>query len=83
MKKKLYKSNDRVLAGVLGGIADYANIDANVMRLIFIALFLITWGTATIFYIIAAIILPTRRSYYQTERDNDRDDIKEGDYTDK
>ncbi|MCW0953542.1 PspC domain-containing protein [Weissella ceti] len=80
MKKKLYKSNDRVLAGVLGGFADYFNIDPNVMRLIFIGLFLVTWGFPMIaFYIIAAIIMPTRHTYNQSNRDN----IQEGDYTDK
>lgn len=77
MNKKLYKSNDRVLAGVLGGIADYFNIDPNVTRLIFVGLLLLTWFVPlTLFYIIAAIILPTRPSYYQSEQD----DIREGEY---
>jgi phage shock protein PspC (stress-responsive transcriptional regulator) len=77
MNKKLYKSNDRVLAGVLGGIADYFKIDPNITRLIFVALWLLSWGVPlTIFYIIAAIILPTRPSYYESEADN----IREGEY---
>ncbi|AIG65172.1 PspC domain-containing protein [Weissella tructae] len=77
MNKKLYKSNDRVLAGVLGGIADYFKIDPNITRLIFVALLLLSWFVPlTIFYIIAAIILPTRPSYYQSEDDN----IREGEY---
>lgn len=79
MKKKLYKSNDRVLAGVLGGFADYFNVDPNVVRLIFVGITLITWGLPMpIFYIIAAIIMPTRSTY----NGNAQDDIQEGEYRD-
>jgi len=78
MNKKLYKSNDRILAGVLGGIGDYFNIDHNVVRLIFVALFLVSFGVPmTLFYIIAAIIMPTRPSYYDGNNDSN---IQEGEF---
>lgn len=35
MKKKLYKSlKDRKIAGVCGGIAEYFDIDSNVIRIL-------------------------------------------------
>ena len=32
--KKLYRSNDRKIAGVCGGLAEYINIDPTVIRVI-------------------------------------------------
>lgn len=56
--KKLYKSNmDKKLCGVCGGIAEYLNVDATIVRLIFVILGL--WsGVGVIFYIIAALLIP-------------------------
>ncbi|NGX56982.1 MAG: hypothetical protein K1060chlam5_01238 [Candidatus Anoxychlamydiales bacterium] len=59
---KLYRSpTKKVIAGVLGGIASYFDIDANIIRLIFIVLFFIT-AVAPLFigYIIAWIIIPIK-----------------------
>ena len=40
--KKLYRSaDDRIIAGVCGGIAQYFNIDPVLVRIVFIALALI------------------------------------------
>lgn len=36
MKKKLYRSNDSVICGVCGGIAEYLNISPWVVRTIFL-----------------------------------------------
>ena len=36
--KKLYRLDNGVLAGVCGGVAEYFNVDANVVRLIWVAL---------------------------------------------
>lgn len=33
MNKRLYKSNDKMLCGVCGGIAEYFNIDPTLVRL--------------------------------------------------
>ena len=40
--KKLTKSNDRVLSGVLGGISEYFDLDASLVRLLFVAATLFT-----------------------------------------
>ena len=56
--KKLYRSrHDRILAGVCGGLAAYFQIDAVVIRLIFVVLSL-SGGTGVLLYIILAIIIP-------------------------
>ena len=65
MSKKLYRSNrDVKLAGVLGGLAEYMNMDATLLRLIFIILLVFTAGLPlTIVYIAAAIIIPKSDVY--------------------
>ena len=58
MSKKLYKStHDRKICGVCGGIAEYFNIDATLVRLAWIA-FTCLGGSGILAYIIAAIIMP-------------------------
>ncbi len=56
--KKLYKSStDRKICGVCGGIAEYLNIDPNVVRLIAV-IAAVAGGTGVLAYIVAAIIMP-------------------------
>lgn len=59
-KKKLYKSaNDKLLAGVLGGFAEYFGIDSTIVRLIYVLISLFSAGfPGLLFYIICAIIIP-------------------------
>ena len=58
MEKKLYKSaNDKVLAGVCGGIGEYFAIDTVIIRLLWVV-FTLMGGAGLIAYIIAAIIVP-------------------------
>ena len=57
MKKKLYKSvKDRKLTGVCGGIAEYFDIDSNIVRIMWLILVLCA-GTGLLAYIICAIVL--------------------------
>lgn len=56
-EKKLCKSlTDRKICGVCGGIAEYLNIDATVIRLLMAAFGI--FGAGVLFYIVAAIIMP-------------------------
>ena len=58
MEKKLFKSsNDKVLAGVCGGIGEYFAVDAVIIRLLWV-IFTLMGGAGLIAYIIAAIIMP-------------------------
>ena len=58
MKKKIYRSEtDRKIAGVCGGIAEYFEIDATLVRLAW-AILVLCAGTGIIAYLLAALIIP-------------------------
>ena len=50
-------TNDRKIAGVCGGLAEYFNTDATLVRLIFVVLIMLG-GSGVIIYLIAWIIMP-------------------------
>ncbi|ANK60305.1 MULTISPECIES: PspC domain-containing protein [Loigolactobacillus] len=59
MNKKLTKSNERIISGVVGGIAEYFNIDKTLLRVIYAAATVFTGiFPLIILYIIAALIMP-------------------------
>lgn len=53
----LRKSSDGVLFGVCGGLAEYANLDPTIVRLIIAGLALFN-PTTVLVYLIAALIMP-------------------------
>ena len=53
--KKLYRLDHGALAGVCGGVAEYFNVDANLVRLIWVALCFA--GTAGLWLYVAAAVL--------------------------
>ena len=55
--KKLYRSHNKIIAGVCSGIAEYFEIDPTVVRLGFV-LFSVAGGSGILAYIIAAVIMP-------------------------
>lgn len=60
--KKLYRSsNNKMLAGVCGGIGEYFNIDPTVIRLLWAVL--ACSSTGIFIYILAAIIIPLEPQY--------------------
>ncbi|EST11590.1 PspC domain-containing protein [Sporolactobacillus laevolacticus] len=63
MQKRLFRSNEnKVLAGILGGIGEYFNIDPTVVRLGFVVLALVTAiFPCLIGYIFAYFIIPEQR----------------------
>ncbi len=61
MKKKLYKSENKMICGVLSGIAEYFDIDPTIIRIVYVALSLFTAGfPGVLFYIICAIVIPQK-----------------------
>lgn len=65
MSEKLYKSkHNRVIAGVCGGIAEYFNVDATLIRLAWV-LAVFFAGTGLIIYILAMIIMPEESVYVE------------------
>ena len=58
--KRLYKSSENsMLCGVCGGIAEYFDIDPTIVRLAWV-LFTACAGSGIIAYIIAAIVMPRK-----------------------
>ncbi len=55
--KRLYRSRERMLGGVCGGVADYFGIDKTIARLIFAALVL-AYGTGVWLYLLMWIVVP-------------------------
>ncbi len=60
MAKRLYRStNQKMLAGVCGGLAEYFDVDVSIIRLLTVGLALVTAVLPMFFfYIIAWIVIP-------------------------
>lgn len=60
MARKLYRNeNDKIIAGVCSGLAEYLNIDPVIVRIIALGLFFMQ-GFGLLTYIIAWVIIPAR-----------------------
>ncbi|MCD7723577.1 MAG: PspC domain-containing protein [Clostridiales bacterium] len=60
MKKKLYRNvEDKKIAGVCSGLADYFDLDATLIRIIWAAAILLG-GVGFWLYIICALIVPAK-----------------------
>jgi phage shock protein C len=56
--RKLYRSQtQRMLAGVCGGLAEYFNIDATVVRVLFLIL-AVFGGSGLVLYLVLWIVVP-------------------------
>lgn len=62
-QKRLLRSNDRVLGGVCGGIAEYLDIDPTVVRVAYTVLTLFTVFCGILLYPVLWIIIPEKRVY--------------------
>jgi phage shock protein C len=62
MEKKIYRlQSDKMIGGVCAGLAEYLDIDATLIRLLFVALSLLTAiFPMLVFYVIAWIIVPVK-----------------------
>lgn len=60
---KLHKSkSDKVIAGVLGGVAEYLKIDATLVRIVWLTALAFTgFVPGILLYIVAALLLPKGR----------------------
>jgi phage shock protein C len=59
MNDRLYRSvDDRMLAGVAGGLADYWDADPSLIRVLWVILAFATGGIALVVYIVMAIVVP-------------------------
>ena len=62
MKKRLYKNKkNAVVCGVLGGVAEYFNLDPTIVRVIYVLLSLCSAAfPGIIIYIVLAVIMPDK-----------------------
>jgi len=62
--KRLTRSRDKMLAGVLAGIADYFDIDPTIVRIAYVILSIASVGfPGLLAYIIMWIIIPEEKLY--------------------
>lgn len=58
-QKKLVRSSNKVLGGVLGGIADYMDVDPTIVRVAYVALTIFTTGfPGLLLYILMLLLIP-------------------------
>ena len=63
--KQLYRSSNRIMAGVCGGIAEYFDVDPTLIRVVYLILSLFSAGfPGLLLYIILMILMP---NYNQIE----------------
>lgn len=73
-KKELTKSNDKVVSGVFGGVAEYFGWDKAITRII----------GAILIYFIAALVMPDQsKNTSATRRSGDDDSVIEGEFKEK
>ena len=59
--RRFYRSpDDRVLAGVCGGLAEYFEMDPKLVRIIMTVLLFASGGAVGIGYLIAMVVVPER-----------------------
>jgi phage shock protein C len=59
--KRLYRSNEKMIAGVCSGLADYFDIDPTIIRILFVVI-AFAGGAALLAYLIMWIIVPQEKS---------------------
>ena len=65
--KELHRSkSNRKLFGVCGGLAKYFDVDATLVRFIFVALIFMSFGWGLLIYIILGIVMPEEKLNTQT-----------------
>jgi len=77
MEKRLYRSrDDRMIAGVCGGLAEYFNMDPTIVRIIFVLLIFAN-GLGILAYIIMAIVVPLTGSKVTEPKEAIKENVEE------
>lgn len=78
MQKRLYRSeNERMIAGVCGGLAEYFNIDPTLVRLVFAVAFIVGFGSPGLLYLLLWIVMPNQRMLENGSQDRIREGVQE------
>jgi len=71
-KKPLTRSTDKRFAGVIGGIADYFDVDRTLARIVFVFIMVFTgFIPAIIFYFLGMIIVPKPADIHNNYNNDD------------
>lgn len=82
MSKQLFRSNEnKILAGVCAGIAEYFEVDPTIVRIIW--LLSIFAGIGIIAYIVCWLVMPEKRNNSYSPTTHDENYPKEGSAVDK
>jgi len=57
-RRLLRSERDRVIAGVIGGLGEYLNIDSNILRLLAVALFIVSPAVMALLYLASVFLIP-------------------------
>jgi phage shock protein C len=81
MAKKLYRSaSDKMIGGVCAGLADFMELDVSLVRLVFVALVLVTAiFPMVLFYVIAWIVVPFKEEVTEAKSEESGETEKEKD----
>jgi phage shock protein C len=60
--KRLYRSKEKMVAGVCSGLADYFDIDPTIIRILFVFI-AFAGGASLLAYLIMWIIVPEEKSF--------------------
>ncbi|KAA6336631.1 hypothetical protein EZS27_015233 [termite gut metagenome] len=60
MKKRLVRSQNKMIGGVCGGIAEYLDFDYTIVRLVYTLLTIFTLFSGVIVYLVLLIIMPKK-----------------------
>ena len=70
--RRLRRSQDRMVAGVAGGIAEYVGVDPTIVRLVFALLFVLGVGVTWLFvYFVLWVLMPEAPAEEQPSREGD------------
>ena len=58
MKNLVRRREDRMIAGVCSGVADYVGLDPTVIRLLMVVAAIVSLGAAAVAYVAAWILMP-------------------------
>lgn len=75
--KKLTRSNNKILGGVLAGFAEYFNIDPTLVRLGYVLFSLFTILPGIIFYLIAWAVIPKNSIVSEVKTSSNTEEAKE------
>ncbi|MDR2809979.1 MAG: PspC domain-containing protein [Tannerellaceae bacterium] len=65
VKRKLTRSNNKLIAGVCSGLADYLDLDPTMVRIAYILLSVFTLFSGVIAYLILWIVMPAEETDYR------------------